>query len=373
MRITWIALTAFFFIPLAVSAAVLHAGDSVNIRAGETVPDDVYAGGSTVLAASTVQGDLYAVGGTILVTGPVAADAVLAGGTVTVTAPVGDDLRVGGGTVLVQGVVEGDVILGSGQVHVAGNRIGGDVLIGAGSVRLDSPVQGDVQISGGDVFINGPITGNVYVDADRVTLGSNAVIFGNFSYTSPREAVLEDGAEVRGAVNYAPRGGRHAGAAAVAAMFSGVVLVKLLMQLIGAILVGLVFRRWSISLVQAVQARPLAEFGRGLVVCIVLPVVSVLLFVTILGIPLGILGFFAFGALLVMSWLMAPVMLGSFVYGWFTRQNHVVSWKTVFLGIGFYFLLGVVPIVGWVAACALMLMTAGAMARLKWQIMREWR
>ncbi len=361
-------------LPLAAYAATFRSGDTVDIRANETIRDDFYAGGGSVTSSGSVTGDLYAGGGTILITGSVAQDAVVGGGTITVTGDVGDDLRAGGGTIVVQGAVGGDVVVGGGQIHLSGSRIGGDVLAGGGVVRIDAAVGNDVKVGGGSVFINGPVAGNVEADADTLTLGSAAVITGNLSYTSPKEVVIEEGARVGGKTTYTPRADRgDAGAALAIAFFSVAAIVKILMMLAAAFFFGLVFHRYSTHLVQTAYARPLMEIGRGFILLIVMPVASVFLMVTIVGLPLGFLGLIGYIGALIFSWLVAPLLIGSLIYQWITKEGYQVNWKTILLGVFAFCIAGVVPILGSLVQFGFIVLALGTTLHLKWNIAKEWR
>jgi cytoskeletal protein CcmA (bactofilin family) len=367
------ALMIALLVPLVAYGATFRSGDAVDLRPGEIVYEDVYAAGGTVTSGSQIVGDLYAGGGTVLVTGQVSADVVVGGGTVTITSAIGDDLRVGGGTIVVQGTINGDAVIGGGQVHLAGRSIGGDVLAGGGLIRIEAPVGGDVRVGGGEIVINAPVAGNVHVEAEKVTLGSRAVISGNFTYKSPTEAVIEEGAVVRGATTYTPAPSRGAAGAALAAFVSIAMLIKLLMFLVGALVFGLVFRRYSTHIVRDSFSKPLPELGRGLLVLIATPVLSVLLMVTVIGIPLGILGMISFVGLMIFSWLLAPVLLGSFIYQWFNKGDYVVTWQSILIGVLVYTLLGVVPIVGWLVQFGLILLVLGSAVKFKWRLAKEWR
>lgn len=374
-NIKWVAgaLAVAFLVPAVVLAANYHSGDTVDLRSGEIVYEDVYAAGGTVTAGSQIVGDLYVGGGTVLVTGPVSADIVAGGGTVTITSAVGDDVRVGGGTIVVQGTVNGDVIAGGGQINLAGRSVGGDVLAGGGMVRIDSPVGGDVKAGGGEVVINAPIAGNVHIEAEKVTLGPRAVISGNFTYKSPNEAVLEQGAVVRGETTYTPAPHRSNAGAALAAFITIALVVKLLMLLSGALVFGLMFKRYSTHVVRDAFERPLPDLGRGLLVLIAAPIISIILMVTVIGIPLGVLGFLGFTCLMIVSWFMAPVLLGSFIYRWFNKGEYVVNWQGIILGVLAYTILGIVPVVGGLVQFVLILLVLGTAVKLKWRLAKEWR
>ncbi|MCR4325921.1 MAG: FapA family protein [Patescibacteria group bacterium] len=370
-----LTLAALLIVPMLAFAAQFRAEEQPSLSSGETVNDDLYMAGGVVTSSGDVRGDLVAGGGSVLVSGAVSSDLIVGGGNITILGAVGDDVRAGGGNIIVSGDVGGDIVAGGGQIQLTGKNIGGDVAIGGGSVRIDSSVGGDVKVGGGDVYINGPVAGNVELDADKITLGPNADIGGNLTYTSVKEATLEEGAVVRGETDFTARKARgEMGGAALAGIFTLALLAKFLMLFVGALILLLIFRKYPAELVERAMDNPLREMGRGVVFLIVTPVVSVVLLVSVIGIPLGALGLLVFGAAMVFASLVAPIILGSIAHRWiFKPSDYQVSWKTILLGVALYILIGIIPIIGWIAKLVLIVLALGAMLNIKWAIAKEWR
>ena len=370
-----IVLLALLFIPLIIFAAEFRTGDQPSLSAGETLANDLYMVGGNVTASGSVRGDLIAAGGSLIVSGPVSADLIAAGGNVTILGDVGDDVRALGGNVVVQGKVTDDVIIGAGQVNLGGSGIGGDVAIGGGMVRIDTPVKGSVRIGGGEVYINAAIGGDVNVEADKVTLGPKTVIGGDFTYSAAKTATLEEGAIVRGETTFTERksvGGISK--AGVAGLLSLWFISKFFMTLAGALGVVLIFRRYAETLVKTAAAKPLLETGRGLIFFVVTPVTSIILLVTLIGVPLGLLGLIAFAGALVFVSITAPIVVGSVVHRFlFKPVDYQISWKTVLLGVILYSLFALIPFIGWIIKFGVVLLTLGATVNVKWGLLKEWR
>ena len=363
-------------IPAVSFAAEFRVGDQPSIRAGESMTGNAYVAGGNVTSAGTIPGDLVAGGGTVVVSGDVGADVLAGGGNVTILSNVGGDVRAAGGNVVVQGKVGGDLIVGGGQITIGGPGVAGDVAIGGGTVRIDAPITGNVRIGGGSVYINAPITGDLNIEADTVTLGSAAVISGDITYGANKELAREEGAVVNGAVHFEPRPERAASAApalAFAAVFSFWVLGKFLALFVCALVIGLAFRRYSREVVAKATARPLSEIGKGLIVFAALPVISVLLLVTMVGIPFGILGLIGFVVAMLFAWIITPIIVGSIVYQYFSKGNPEVSWKTILLGAFLYTIIGFVPFLGWLVQMLLMFLALGVITSIKMEIIRQWR
>lgn len=365
-------------IPLISFAAEFRTGDQPSFPEGESLVNDLYMAGGNVSASGSVQGDLVAAGGNMLLNGDVSADVLAAGGTISVSGEVGGDLRFGGGQVMVQGLILGDVVGGGGQVSLMGPGIGGDVAVGGGMVTLEAPVAGTVHLGGGEVRINAPITGNVFVKAEKLTLGPKAVLAGNLTYSAQDAATMEEGAVVRGTTTFEEGKGHSAAkagaAAALATLFTLWMLAKVGMLLVGAFAIGYFFKRYSRELVATAAMQPWMEMLRGLIFVIVVPVVSVIFLATIIGIPLGVLGLLAYGATMIFISLAAPIVAGSIAHKLIWKPTaYEVNWKTILLGVAIYFVLGLIPFIGWIAKFALCILTLGAALNIKWGVVKEWR
>ena len=137
---------------------------------------------------------------------------------------------------------------------------------------------------------------------------------------------------------------------------------------------GLVFQRFSSTLIEEVVAEPWMQLLRGVILMIVLPIASVVLLGTLFGIPLGLLGLVSFAAIIIFGSIMAPIVLGSIVSSWvFKTHVRTVNWKTILLGAVLYALLALVPFIGWLAKLIVFLLTVGAMLKIKWRVVQEWR
>ncbi len=371
LLIALLVLSSLFLIPQIGNAAELRGGNQPSVSSNETLTEDVYLAGGNVLSAGALGADLIAAGGSILVNGSVGSDLTAAGGSITILGSVTDDVRAAGGNLLLQGNVGGDAVVAGGQVTVGGS-VGGDLLAGAGTLRVDAPIKGSVRIGGGEVYLNSAIAGDVEVFAEQLTLGKEARIAGKLTYTAAKEVTMEEGASVKGEVTFTKRE-RAISVGGIVAVISFALIISTLSQLACALVLGLFFQRYAVRIVEMAAARPLLEVGRGLVTIIVLPVASIMLMWTIIGMPLGFLGLLVFATTMAFLWIMTPILLGSFAYRSFFGTEFDVHWKSILLGVFIYAILGIIPIVGWLAQFILMLLTLGVMVKMKWEIAKEWR
>lgn len=363
-----------------VFGATLKSGEEVTIAQSESITDDLYVAGGNVTMLGTVRGDAISAGGNVLSNGSVGVDLMAAGGTVQVLAPVGDDARIAGGQVMVGDRVGGDAVVAGGDVSfLSSSTVRGDVVAAGGRVVLDGAVSGDAEIYADEVHINGSVVGDVTIEAASVSVGEDARISGDFTYSSIDEADVAEGAVIAGELTRTESDlpstkDQAVAGVAILGFISVAVLMGLLMKLASALVLGLLFKRFTGELVRKVADEPLTYLGWGFVTLVVTPVAAIILFVTVIGVPLGFLVLVAYGALVLAAMIFAPVVLGSYVYKLLMKtEGFEVSWKTITLGVVLYMILVAIPVVGWIARFLLVLVTLGVIAKMKVEHVKNWR
>jgi hypothetical protein len=363
---------ALALVPALTLAATLRTGDQATIPAGETVAHNAYLMGGSVLSSGPVGGDLVATGGTVVINDTVGGDVMGGGGNVSVLGAIAGDLRMGGGTLVVSGPIGGDLVAGGGQITVTSAKIGGDVLVAGGTVHLSAPVSGSANIRGGSVVIDAPIAGDVEVHAQSLTFGSHAVISGNLTYEAPKAATMETGASVKGKTNFTPIVDVSVGPEAALALMSVWILSMLAALIVSALIIRMLVRRYVVELGNAVLASAWRALGIGFVALVVIPAAGFVMMLTVVGIPLGILTFIAYAALLVFSWMMAPVVVGAFIEKWWYERSPQMPWQVIVYGAIAYSLIGILPIIGGIFKFVVILIALGSVIEKKWEIAAEW-
>src|SRR3989344_166936 len=102
---------------------------------------NVYAAGGNVTVTSDVSGDLLAAGGNVIIQGNIEQDLMAAGGTVVVTKTVGGNL-----TLARTAEISGDLVVGGGNVVIE-SPVAGMARVGGGTVTINSRVGGEVFVA----------------------------------------------------------------------------------------------------------------------------------------------------------------------------------------------------------------------------------
>jgi hypothetical protein len=184
---------------------------------------------------------------------------------------------------LAQDGTNDDLVVMTGRVDVAEGESFGDVVIFDGPVGVDGEVTGDVVAFNGDVNVSGTVEGDVLAFNGGVTVASGANVGGDIRSRSSAEVSPDadvggdvGGLDFRG-VDFEFAAARYAVWAAISASALALILIFLWL-----------FPRAADATAIAGRARTGAAIGWGLLWFFGIPILSILLLVTLIGIPLGI-------------------------------------------------------------------------------------
>jgi len=349
--VVWLALSAarqraFIGIAaslLAVVAALPSIGHAYEIRrsdgavtvaADETINDTLLALGQTVTIDGNINGDLLAFGQEVVVRGNITGNLVTGAQSVTIEGTVGGSVLGGAEDLMLENARIGrdfygfgnDVDIGPGA-NVAGNAIGfGE------TVDVDGRVGVDFKGFAAGVAISGAVEGDVAGYGQTVTVESTARVGGNVTahVDSVGDLNIESGATVGGTVDeqLVEREHRRNEYETFGYYFGQII------RLAGAFLTGLallwlfpVLRDVSLPNVVAV----LRSAGIGLAAAVTLPVAALIVCVTIVGIPLGILTFVLGAVGLYFSKAVIAQIIGRAVLGNRATTPHYAA--TLFVGL----------------------------------------
>ncbi|PIR96045.1 MAG: hypothetical protein COT92_03160 [Candidatus Doudnabacteria bacterium CG10_big_fil_rev_8_21_14_0_10_42_18] len=348
---------------------------NVTVSASETHKNLYLVGGNATVNSKT-EGDLVAAGGMVNIVGDVEQDVMVAGGSLSMTGDIGGDARVAGGNISISSKISGDLVLGGGNVSITSRGfVGGDLVMGAGNVVVDAPVAGSIKIAGGNITINSKVEGDVWVRSEgknsALIFGPNAEILGKVTYKGTREAVVQEGAKV-GTIDFTPIQARKGVRSDLAALFTLALLVKLSAWIIAGLVLVRVIKKFVRGIARSAQLKPWSNLGFGLAGVIAMPIVTVLLFVTLIGYYLGILVGISYAIMLAFSCLLSSLVLGYWILKYLSKKEEVADWQAVVIGVVVWQLLKFIPLVGWTAMLLVFLMTFGAvMLSLKEKISQE--
>jgi cytoskeletal protein CcmA (bactofilin family) len=321
---------------VSVLAFDARSGMTVTVASGEVVDDDLYVAAETIIIDGTVNGDLWAAGNTITVNGIVNGSVMAAGRIVNINGDVTHAVRAVAETININGDVDGDVMAGCGKLNIASTaRIGGDLLFGADIAGIDGPVEGNIKGSGREVTISNGVNGDVELEVESLTILSTANIGGDLNYTSEEEAYIQSGAQIAGATTHKlpevqPEVKKDWTKVFPFVLFFGVLakVLSFLMALVAGVVIIFLAPKKLTSITDAIGTRPGPSAGWGAMILFLTPIAALIVCLTIVGIPVGLITLALYGIAL----YLAQIPVGLFIGRWIIGRFRVVESKAIMVG-----------------------------------------
>jgi cytoskeletal protein CcmA (bactofilin family) len=299
--------------------------------------------------------------------GVATAETRLGGSTVVEEGETVSGLSVVSGSVVVHGTVDGNVEGVAGSVLITG-RVTGDVQVATGSLVIapDAVVEGSVQAGAGSVTIEGAVGGDVQVGAETVTVREGATVGGDLEYDAQRADIAAG--TVAGSVvqreNLDVRVGPVPDFSPFAQPFFGIpqaigAVYGLLASLLVGVLLLAAFPAFSTGVAGRVAESPARSGLIGLLALFAVPVALILLVITIIGIPLAVLGAILFGLAVWVGYIYGQFAVGAWLLERVGEENR---WAGLVVGLLVVALLGAVPFVGGLLEFLVLLVGVGALA-----------
>lgn len=308
-----------------------------QLKKGEVHKGALYITGGRIDIAGEVEGSVYCASeAPITISGVVHGDVLCAGASdVAITGEVKQDVRIAAvGNVAIDGTVQGDASVVSQET----------VSLGKGA-----SVSGDLQTYAGTAALDGTVGKDAYLSANNTDIGASAVFMGNLAYSGISQADVNS-SQVKGKILFAET--EHESDRVTSTI---IVLMMLLVFGLGVALVAPRYMDRSSSIARK-------RFGltvlTGIGVVFITPFISLILFLTVIGIPLS----------LVMMALYAVVLLASVVFfAYFLGSLLLSNVKNVLLrmvgGVVFLVALYIIPIVNIIAVIATIIVGVGIAVR----------
>lgn len=376
-------ITSLLALLLTLPALALRFESGENVRISQAVYEDIYVLSGTIYIDAPVYGDIWCAGGTVTVIDTVTGDIVLGGGNIYLRGTVLDDVRAAGGTLTISGHIGGDLLVTGGTISVERDAIidgtvavsGGTVAFGgiargifksvAGKLDLNGTVEKDFEFNGGELTLNGTIGGASQLVAQNITIGGNAALRGPVRYWAEAGEISFGNALQNGATaTFDPSLRKHFEQPDAKFLGFASFLAVMWYLLAGFTLLWLgqwFFGRTFKAAATTASAEPVRSLGYGFLYFVVVPVGIVLLFITVIGIPIGLIALLFYGLFFALASIITALVGANWI-----DQRKAYNWRLlqlVFVALGLLVvlkLLTFIPFLGWIVKIAAVLIAFGA-------------
>jgi hypothetical protein len=364
---------------LPVCGLTSRSGEGAKVALDEIIDDDIIMFGQDITIEGTVLGNVYAFGQSVKIAGDVGGSVFTGGANVTIDAKSVETVWAAGGNVQLLGNVTRNAILAGGAICICDAAyIGKDLGVYGGKLSVEGSVVGTVRGNMGKFMLSGK-SGRVKVNAEEATLKSSAEIQGDFILTSVNEPVIEEGATIVGEQKVLKPEAKESGQAlaALAPMFAFLfAMIKLLVfiaKIICGILLIALFRRYVRRIMDTLVTKPWQSLGWGFLGVIVIPVAIVILFLVLVGYPLGIFFAYVYTVIWYLASIFVSLVIGEQVVKLFKKQGEISLYLSFIIGIVILFVIGFIPILNFLVRIFTLLFGFGAVAMGTWFLLKDMR
>lgn len=283
---------------------------SYTLPANEVVHGDLIVGGTDIRIEGTVEGDLISFSRSVTVNGTVKGDLIAFARDIRVSGTVTDDVRGFAQYVTIEGKVGKHVTAFCQTLELREkSEIGANVYGFVGEAQVNGHLLRNLVLYAGESVLAGHVDGAVRIQGDRLTVASGARIPGTLVYRSHRKPVIESGAQI-GKLDFVqvvrkPRYTQAGFYLKQAIRYAGTLLLA-------ALLIWLMpgpFERVTANVGSLGRGA-----GLGLLLVVSIPVAALILMITMVGLPIGLImgGLYAIllygGHLFVGAWVGAKLL-----------------------------------------------------------------
>lgn len=330
------------------AAAAQDNPNNIIIGQEQVIQGDYFGAGETIINNGKINGDIYAASSAFENSGEVTGDILLAASYSKIGGKTNGNLRIASSRTEISGEIGKNITaLTETLLLVEGAAVDGNINAFASSVILNGIVGGDVRSASRRLEINGEVKGDVAASVETLTFGPKGKIQGNLIYTSEQEMNIPEGA-VAGSVEHRLPNPRNNRSQSVENLQKGWKYLRLVgkgISMLAYLLIGflsiLLFDKFMKKSAVTMEEKPWHSVGIGLVALIVIPIASILVMFTVIGIPLGIISLMLYGILLYLARLPVGLWIGSKIL-----KNEEKPILPMLLGLVILLLVSYIPYIG---------------------------
>lgn len=334
---------------IALSGVALAAAEKTQAKldAGQTHTGLYARAADTVTINGVVNGDVWVAGEKVVVDGVVNGNVYAAGSDVTVKGQVTGSVHAAGSEVVMGGTIAGSVYAAGSEVQVGdGTKVTGAAALAGSQVDLGGAIAQQAYLAGSTIDISGQIGQYARITGSDISLSDTASIAGDLTYESSEEARIANDRAIGGRVEH--KTVQKAEPNPMRDKIVGAVIGLILNLIIGFIIVV-----WMPRIVRSTDAQfradPLSTTLKGIAFMFFAPIVLVLTFITLLGIPVAVLG----GLFYIMLAIVAPALvsysLGGYILQRFAQKaptKKTSRLKPLLIGSVAFTIVSLIPFVG---------------------------
>lgn len=354
-----LAITIFLAMPSITHAYSIKTENSIYVEKSEVIEGNLFAAGNNISIDGKVRGDVFCAGQNISINGEVEGDVICAGQTINVNGKVGGSVRVAGNSIVINSEVTRSLMAVGATVSMEKDaNVGWEAYIAGAAVNMRGKVSRDLNCVGSDINIAGEVGQNVKAVLDsnnknrkseksHLVIGKETVINGDLTYYDYQDASIDKDAKIKGKTERnepkVMQGQKETGnAGRVLGIFYSVFTALVL----GLVVIS-IWKKETVEIIEKMKTKPAQTIGWGAVVFFLTPIISIILLLTMIGIPLAFIIMLAWIIGLMIAKVFAGILVGKYFIEntWKEKKDNIFI--AMICGIVIAWILFSIPFIGW--------------------------
>jgi cytoskeletal protein CcmA (bactofilin family) len=285
------------------------------------------------------------------------------GGKLFIDKNTGGDLAATASSINVSkdAIIGGDVLASGGDLILEGT-IKGSVKTGVGTLSMNGTIEKGLDCRGNEININGTINGATVLAARYISIGRSAAFMQNVRYWNENGSTDFGESLKKGRAFYDKTLAIDYPSWQFLGYSSFIAFIWYLgTAFIFILLIRLIFPNITAKAGEGLFNNTGRSIGYGALFMIVVPVIIVIAFMTIIGIPVAILMLIGYITLLLLGSILFSVLLAQWVNRGYKKKWGF--WKSVWATLGIFILFklaSLTPFVGWLISGVAMCVAFGS-------------
>ena len=194
------------------------------------------------------------------------------------------------------------------DAYIAGNKV---------TLGEETRILRDLRVAADKLEINGVISRNVFASADDIKMNTNTIVEGNFNYSSKNEINISE--NVRGEINFEElKENDKTNSNNVIDYIKGI-LTSIASSALIILFIIFVLPKFNQNIS---EAKLLESFGLGIGFLVVVPIITILLFMTIIGVMPAFLLIAIYIAMLAIGYTISAISIAGKIYKKINKEGN---------------------------------------------------
>ena len=300
--------------------------------------DSLFKADNIIKYSKEVDGSFFTAGNSITLKSKINGISFVAGNTLNVSTE-SDYSFIAGNEIDLKDIKVNDLFVAGNNILIDSEEIKRDVYAAGNNITINGVVGRNLSVGGETVTIDGTINGDALIDAENIVITGDSIIEGKLSYNKDAKVKISKSAkisktEVRKALNVKPT-------------FKQKLVSNLLsctrILLLGLLLIML-FKKFFDKV--ASDSSIASSLGYGFLALVLIPIISVILCITSIGLSIGLILFVLY---------IIMIYLSTIFTGYYSAKRLLSSkinndYILLFLGVVLIYVLRFVPYIGGLVA-----------------------